>query len=89
MKKEEGKEEQTLLDAFKQGDRVVQVIIDSDGYKKEYSGVIKKILDHSMAVYWDTINGEPIPNLHEVFCIFHESEVFYGNKNASPIKKEE
>jgi len=47
-----------------------------------------KIEKHCMAIYWDIVNGKPVSNMHEVFTIFHESEIFNGNENTSPITKE-
>lgn len=81
-------EEKTLLDVFRQGERVCQIYYDPDGQKKEYSGIIMKIKEHCMAVYWDKVDGKPVSNIHEVFNVFHESEIYNGNENASPIKKE-
>jgi len=88
MVKDKKYEEKTLLDVFKQGDRVYQIYYDSKGDKKEYSGIVIRIKEHCMAVYWDTIDGKPVSNIREVFTVFHESEIFNGNDNASPIKKE-
>ena len=88
MDKKYNKDNQTLLDVFKKGERVVQVYHELDGSKKEHSGVIVKIKQHCMAVYWDTIDGKPISNFQETYVVLHEIEIFNGNKNSSLIKKE-
>jgi len=90
MKEEKECKDKTLLDVFKQGDRVSQICYDpNNGYKREYSGIIMRIEKHCMAVYWDIVNGKPVSNMHEVFTVFHEAEIFNGNENTSPIIKEE
>lgn len=89
MKEEKEYEDKTLLDVFRQGDRVYQICYDHDGHKREYSGIIMRIEKHCMAVYWDTVNGKPASSMREVFTVFHETEIFHGNENASPIIKED
>ena len=86
--RKKNEEEPTLLDAFKQGERVYQIYYNPDGTQSEYSGRIVKITQHCIAVHWDAIDGTPLSNYRIVYNIVHESEVFYGNENASPIKKE-
>ena len=88
VKKKYNKDEQTLLDVYKKGERVVQVYYDLDGLKKEHSGVIVKIKPHCMAIYWDTIDGKPISNIQETYAVLHEMEILKGSKNSSAIKKE-
>ena len=89
MKEEKESEDKTLLDVFKQGDRVCQICFDNNGYKREYSGLVMRIEKHCMAIYWDMVNGKPVSGMRQVFTVFHENEIFNGNENASPITKEE
>ena len=88
MNGKEEYEEKTLLDVFRQGDRVCQIYYDSEGCKRTYSGIIMRIEKHCMAVYWDTVNGKPVSDIRQVFTVFHENEIFNGKENTSPITKE-
>jgi len=86
MEKED-KNDKTLLDVFRQGDRVMQVCYEPSGLKREYSGIVMKIEKHCIAIQWDTINGEPLSNIRDIYTVFHESEVFDGSDYSSPIEK--
>jgi len=89
MKKDKkNKDQNTLLDVFKQGDKVSQVCYNPDGTTSEYTGRIIKITRHCIAVHWDAVDGNNLANFRIVYKIFHESEVFNGNDNTSPIKKQ-
>lgn len=79
----------TLYDVFSVGDRVKQIYYDSNGTKREYMGIIKKIQKHCIAVHWNTINGTPLSDMQIVYNILHEYEVFNGKDNTSPIIKEQ
>jgi hypothetical protein len=87
-KEDENNNDKTLLDVFRQGDRVVQICYESNGFKREYSGIVIRIQKHCIAIQWDTINGEPLSNMRDIYTVFHESEVFNGGDYSSPIEKE-
>ena len=78
----------TLLEVFNVGDRVKQVCYEPNGVKREFTGFIMKIQPHCIAVQWDSVNGNPLSDIRSIYSIFHESEVFNGNENTSPIIKE-
>jgi hypothetical protein len=82
------KDDSTLLDVFKQGERVYRICYNPDGTKSEYSGRIIKITEHCIAVHWDAVDGNPLSDFRIVYNILHESEVLNGKENTSPIKKE-
>ena len=93
MEKSKGKkktnEYPTLYDAFKLGDRVVREYKDKFGNNKEYKGIVLAINDKRIEVYWDTLDGKYRPNNMDVtFTNCDTSEIFKGNKEYSPIKKE-
>ena len=88
MKEDKENDDKTLLDFFRQGERVHQICYDPNGSKREYSGIIMRIEKHCMAIYWDMVNGKPISSMREVFNVFHENEIFTGDDNVSPITKE-
>ncbi len=87
--KEEIYENPSLLEVFRQGDRVKQVYYDPNGYERIYSGTIVNIKKHCMAIHWDYVNGNPSSDMREIYCVFHISEVFNGDEYYSPITKEE
>lgn len=78
----------SLYDAFRLGDRVKRVYIKS-GKPLEYKGIILAIDKRSIEVYWDTMNGKFRPTGMEVtFTNCPVQEIFKGNDNYTPIKKE-
>jgi len=81
-------EEPSLLDVFKQGDRVKQIYYDPEGYEKVYSGKVINIKKHCMAIQWESINGNPKSDLNEKYSVCHVYEVFNGDRYYSPITKE-
>ncbi len=91
MLKEKGidKNYPSLYDAFELGDRVKRVYIDKNGESKEYKGIILAIYDNGMEVYWDTENGKYRPkNMDIAFTNCSVDEIFKGDENHSPIKRE-
>ena len=85
--KEEVEEEPSLLDVFKQGDRVKQVYYDPNGDERIYYGTIVNIKKHCIAVQWDKIDDSNSKK-DETYRVFHVSEVFNGDEYYSPIVKE-
>ncbi len=91
MLKEKGTEKNypSLYDAFELGDRVKRLYTDKDGESKEYKGIILAIYDDGMEVYWDTENGKYRPkNMDVAFTNCSVEEIFKGDKNYTPIKRE-
>ncbi len=86
--KEEVKDNPSLLEVFKQGDRVKQIYYDPSGFERVYSGTIIDIKKHCIAVHWDRINGNPNSDMRETYCVFHITEVFNGDIDCSPIIKD-
>jgi hypothetical protein len=79
----------SLYDYFKLGDRVMRSYYDKYGKKTEYKGVILKIEQKGLEVYWDTQNGRYKPGEIGVsFTHCDLEEIFNGKKEYSPIKKE-
>jgi hypothetical protein len=78
----------SLLDVFKVGDKVKQIYYKPSGGKKEYTGIVKFIKEHCMAIHWETVNGKPVEDINVVLTVCHEDEVFNGNEYTSPIEKE-
>jgi len=87
-KLEEEKENPSLLDVFKAGDKVKQIYYNPNGDNKIYIGKIIQIKKHCMAIQWEKINGLENPEFNEKFIICHEYEIFNGDDNYSPIIKE-
>lgn len=81
-------EDNSLLDVFKQGDKVKQIYYDPEGYEKIYSGEVINIKKHCMAIQWNTINGQSKKELYDKYSVCHIHEVFNGNRYYSPITKE-
>jgi hypothetical protein len=93
VEKNKGKEKideyPSLYDAFKLGDRVIREYKDKFGNNKEYRGIVLAINDKRIEVYWDTLDGKYRPNNMDVtFTNCDISDIFKGNKEYSPIKKE-
>ena len=84
---EEIKNGPSLLDVFKQGDKVQQIYYDPNGRKKVYVGTVIEIKKHCMAIHWDKIDGMIDPEFKEKFMICHKYEIFNGDECYSPITK--
>ena len=79
----------SLYDAFQLGDRVMRIFQNKYGKKTEYKGVVLKIEKNSMEVYWDTKDGKYIPcDMDISFTNCKVEEIFRGDGNFTPIKKE-
>ena len=79
----------SLYDAFDLGDRVKRLLIDEHGKNKEYRGVVLAIDDNSIEIYWDTVDGKYRPGyLNAAFTNCSINEIFKGNKQYTPIKKD-
>lgn len=86
--KNEREDYPSLYDAFRLGDRVKRVYIKNHK-PLEYKGIILAIDKRSIEVYWDTMNGKFRPMGMEVtFTNCPIQEIFKGNDNYTPIKKE-
>lgn len=86
---ERKKEYPSLYDAFELGDRVKRVLYNEKGETEEYRGIILAISEESVEIYWDTLNGHYQPEDMKIgFTNCAVDEVFKGNENYSPIKKE-
>jgi len=80
--------ETSLLDFFKQGDRVKQIYYDPEGYEKVYSGKVVDIKKHCVAIQWEKINGNHKSKLKDKYSVCHVYEVFNGDRYYSPITKD-
>jgi len=79
----------SLYDAFDLGDRVKRHYKDKNGGYKEYKGIVLAIEDNSIEIYWDTLDGKYRPNdMNIAFTNCEINEIFRGNKDFSPIKKD-
>jgi len=79
----------SLYDAFELGDRVRRSYKDKNGIYKEYKGIVLAIEDTSIEIYWDTLDGKYRPeDMNIAFTNCEVVEVFKGNKDFSPIKKD-
>ena len=79
----------SLYDYFKLGDRVMRSYRDKYGKKVEYKGVILKIEQKSLEVYWDTRDGKYKPGGIDIsFTNCDLEEIFNGKDKYSPIKRE-
>lgn len=79
----------SLYDAFELGDRVKRTYKDKNGTNKEYKGIILKIDDNGIEIYWDTRDGKYRPNDMDIAftnCLINE--IFQGNEKYTPIEKE-
>ena len=88
-KKEYSSKYPSLYDAFELGDRVRRSYKDKNGIYKEYKGIVLAIEDTSIEIYWDTLDGKYRPeDMNIAFTNCEVVEVFKGNKDFSPIKKD-
>jgi hypothetical protein len=79
----------SLYDAFDLGDRVIRVYKDKNGKNKEYKGIVLAIDSNRIEVYWDTQDGKYRPNdMNIAFTNCPINEIFKGNEEYSPIKKD-
>jgi protein involved in sex pheromone biosynthesis len=79
----------SLYDAFQLGDRVTRIYQSKDGKKIKFKGIVLKIAKNSIEVYWDTKDGKYIPNdMNISFTDCNVEEIFRGDGNYTPIKKE-
>jgi hypothetical protein len=79
----------SLYDAFELGDRVKRIYKNKNGDTKEYKGIILAIDDKGVEIYWDTIDGKYRPNeMNIAFTNCPIIEIFQGNEQYTPIKKE-
>lgn len=78
----------SLYEVFELGDRVKRFYRDGNG-EREIRGVVLKVAEESIEVYWDTVNGKYRPPSMEVaFTTCSVEEIFKGNGKYSPIMKE-
>jgi hypothetical protein len=79
----------SLFDVFQLGDRVKITYSDKNGNLDDYSGIIMGINNDSIDIFWDTLNGKYQPQkIENIFDKLKLNDIFNGNKNYSPIKKE-
>ena len=79
----------SLYDAFDLGDRVKRIYKDINGSHFELKGIVLAIDADSIEIYWDTKDGKykpTDPNIGFTHCPI--DEIFSGNKDYSPIKKD-
>ena len=89
--KEEKKKEEhpSLYDAFKLGQRVMRTYEDKYGKKAKYAGIVLAIDKKGLEIYWDTFNGKYKPKEVGIsFTHCNSEEVYCGNENYGPIKKD-
>jgi len=88
-RKKKGHEYPSLYDAFQLGDRVMRNYQDKYGKKTEYKGIVLKIEKNNIEVYWDTKDGKYKPGEMDIsFTNCKVEEIFRGDGNYTPIKKE-
>ena len=79
----------SLYNAFNLGDRVKRDYKEKDGKTKEYRGTVLAIDKESIEIYWDTVDGKFRPeDMGVAFTTCPVYEIFNGNENYTPIKKE-
>ena len=85
----ENKKYPSLFDVFKLGDRVKITYSKNNGNLDDYSGLIMGIYNDNIDIFWDTLNGKYQPQkIKNMFTNCKLNDIFEGNKNYSPIKKE-
>jgi hypothetical protein len=85
----ENKKHPSLFEVFKLGDRVKITYFKNNGNLEDYSGLIMSIYNDSIDIFWDKLNGKYQPQkIENMFTNCKLKDIFYGNKNYSPIKKE-
>lgn len=85
----ENKKYPSLFDVFKLGDRVKITYLKNNGNFDDYSGLIMGIYNDSIDIFWDKLNGKYQPQkIKNMFTNCKLNDIFDGNKNYSPIKKE-
>ena len=79
----------SLYNVFELGDRVERVYINKNGQNKIYKGIILAIDEDNVEIYWDTKDGKYNPEDMEIaFTNCSIAEIFNGNSEYSPIKKD-
>ena len=79
----------SLYDAFELGNRVKRSYKIKNGKNKEYKGIVLAIDDNSVEIYWDTRDGKYRPkDMNVAFTNCQIDEIFRGNKEYTPIKKD-
>jgi len=88
-KKKNEKNYPSLYDTFELGDRVKRFYKNKNGNNKEYKGIILAINENEIEIYWDTKEGKYRPkDMQIAFSNCRIIEIFQGNENYSPIKKD-
>ena len=83
------KEDSSLYDVFKLGDRVKRRYKNKSGKPREYEGIVLAIDKDNVEIYWDTIDGKYMPNEMNInFTNCSKYDIFKGSKNYTPIEKE-
>ena len=83
------KEFPSLIEAFHLGDRVKRTYYNENGNIESHSGIIMAIYNDSIDIFWDTLNGKYQPDkIKDIFNNYKIEDIFSGNKNYSPIKKD-
>ncbi len=83
------KEDSSLYDVFKLGDRVKRRYKNKSGKSREYEGIVLAIDKDNVEIYWDTIDGKYMPNEMNInFTNCSKYDIFKGSKNYTPIEKE-
>ena len=78
-----------LYDIFKPGDRVSRRRVDKNGKTDIYNGIIMKMNDKHLEIFWDVMDGKYRPKDIEVnFTNCSLNDIFEGSDNYTPIKKE-
>ena len=79
----------SLYSTFNLGDRVKRIYKDRNGHNNEYKGIVLAINCDGAKIYWDTKDGNYIPNDMEIaFSNCPKQEIFKGSEHYSPIKKD-
>ena len=88
-KRKKNKNFPSLNSVFKPGDRVKRIYYYKNGKTDEFKGIIMDLNDKNMEIYWDIVDGKYQPNNIDInFTNCSLKEIYEGNKNYSPIKKE-
>jgi len=83
------KEDSSLYDVFKLGDRVKRRYKNKSGKSREYEGIVLAIDKDNVEIYWDTIDGKYMPNEMNInFTNCSKYDIFKGSENYTSIEKE-
>jgi len=87
--KRELKNYPALYDNFKPGDRVSRSRVDKSGKLDVYKGIIMRMNEKHLEIFWDVMDGKYRPKDIEVnFTNCSLNDIFEGSDKYTPIKRE-